>query len=95
MVWQCIFPNCCISENKNPEKLSSFSLPKDEKTFEEWSQIIPVSHLNIKSKSNRICEKHFNKSDVIQDDRKVFINDEVMLRVSFYYTDNSLLKTMS
>ena len=40
MVWQCVVPGCCISETRNPQKLSSFGIPNDEKTREKWSEII-------------------------------------------------------
>lgn len=80
MVWKCSVPNCKISERKNPDKLSCFSVPSDSEERQKWGNILGY-HL----KDNmRVCEKHFS-TDNIKSRYYGEHNGIVLLNVSKYF----------
>ena len=83
MVWVCVVSNCGVYEAKNPQKFSSFCIPKDVEVRKEWGKQL-LCDLQHCGRSFRVCEKHFDDQDIIKDDHKVFLNEEVMTSVSFF-----------
>ena len=83
MVWVCVVSNCGICVTKNPQKLSSFCIPKDVEARKVWGKQLLCDLQNC-GRSLRVCEKHFDDQDIIKSDHKVLLNGEVMASVSFF-----------
>lgn len=76
----CCVPGCRSGYKGTTEKVSVFGLPSDGELREKWKRAIPrqeTGDFNFDSKYVRVCEKHFDDSDIIRADEFV-INGEVV-----------------
>lgn len=63
--FKCIAPNCTTGYATCKQKLSLFSVPKDENIVKEWQKTIPRDNFEVKS-GQVVCEKHFMNEDIIR-----------------------------
>ena len=68
MVNKCKVPSCRLAN----DKVSLFSVPKNEELREKWANILGCE-LN---KSSFVCEKHFDSSD-LKDGANIKTNEGV------------------
>ncbi|XP_011863356.1 PREDICTED: uncharacterized protein LOC105559571 [Vollenhovia emeryi] len=72
----CVVPNC-----KTVSKCSIFRVPKDIVTLKKWEQVIPgIIKLD---QTDRVCEKHFKKEDIVREWVKLDANGQVITRVAY------------
>lgn len=59
----CFVP-LCDAKNKNSGKRMMFLPPKDEAIFNSWVEVLPKKRPF--KKIDRVCEHHFDESDIIK-----------------------------
>lgn len=67
----CCVPGCRSGYRSSKEKASMFSLPSDLERREMWKRAIPrqeTAAFSFESKYVRVCERHFDPTDVIRVD---------------------------
>lgn len=74
----CIVPNCKTNYRSSDEKHTVFLLPKNNELRNLWLQKIPRKNF-IPSKYSAVCEKHFNASDIIREDKVVRDDGSVLI----------------
>lgn len=66
MVNKCIVFGCTTGYVSNPEKLQTFSVPKDKKLRKSWEIAINRANFQIKS-TQVVCIKHFLPEDLLSE----------------------------
>lgn len=62
----CIVPGCTSGYKSNKEKVSLFSIPKDETLRNKWQSAIRKKDFILKSNyKHRICSNHFRAEDIV------------------------------
>lgn len=67
----CCVPGCRSGYKGTVEKVSLFCLPADAEQRERWKPAIPrqeTVEFSFDSKYTRLCEKHFDASDIVRAD---------------------------
>ncbi|XP_077507903.1 52 kDa repressor of the inhibitor of the protein kinase-like [Amblyomma americanum] len=70
----CCVPGCRSGYRGNEEKVSMFCLPSDSDRRVKWKRAIPrqeTSGFSFDSPHVRVCEKHFDASDIVRADQWV------------------------
>lgn len=78
----CCVPGCCSDYRGTSEKVS-FCLPSDADEREKWKCAIPrqeAGGFTFDSQHVRVCEKHFDATDVVRSDEFVVKGDAVSLQ---------------
>lgn len=78
----CCVPGCRSGYKGRTEKVSLFCLPSDGVLREKWKRLIPrqeTADFCFDSKYVRVCEKHFDDSDIVRADEFVVNGEKVSL----------------
>ncbi|KAM7301346.1 hypothetical protein ISCGN_016865 [Ixodes scapularis] len=70
----CCVTGCSSGYRSNKEKASLFCLPSSAELREKWKRAIPrleAGGFNFESKNVRVCENHFDVSDVVRTDEHI------------------------
>lgn len=59
----CFVPLCKSGYRSTTERVSSFSVPKDEELFKKWQLSIGRTDREL-TRRDTVCERHFLKSDI-------------------------------
>ena len=68
----CCVPGCRSRYKRNDEKVSMFSLRRDTERREKWKRAIlrqGTGDFTFDSPHVRVCEKHFDESDIVRVDQ--------------------------
>ncbi|XP_049511993.1 uncharacterized protein LOC125940213 [Dermacentor silvarum] len=79
----CCVPGCRSGYRGTSEKVSLFCLPSDADEREKWKRAIPrqeAGGFTFDSQHVRVCEKHFDATDVVRSDEFVVKGDAVSLQ---------------
>jgi len=83
---RCLVPGCTSGTSKSDkEKVYFFSVPRDEVLKDQWKNAIGKTHDNLLQSKRKMCDKHFQKEDVLW---KRFLTDSngvVVGEVNFFY----------
>lgn len=70
----CCVTGCSSGYRSNKEKASLFCFPSSAELREKWKRAIPrleAGGFSFESKNVRVCEKHFDASDVVRTDEHI------------------------
>lgn len=79
----CCVPGCRSGYRSCTEKASLFCLPSDREQRDRWKRAIPrqeTGAFNFESKAVRVCEKHFDTTDIIRADEFRISGQSVLLQ---------------
>ncbi|KAH8041878.1 hypothetical protein HPB51_019259 [Rhipicephalus microplus] len=79
----CCVPGCRSGYQSCTEKASLFCLPSDREQRDRWKRAIPrqeTGAFNFESKAIRVCEKHFDTTDIIRADEFRISGQSVLLQ---------------
>uniref|UniRef100_A0A224Z7Q2 THAP domain containing protein n=1 Tax=Rhipicephalus zambeziensis TaxID=60191 RepID=A0A224Z7Q2_9ACAR len=70
----CCVPHCRSGYRGTVEKVSLFALPSDPECRNKWKRAIPrqeTGTFSFSSPNVRVCDRHFDKQDIIREDECV------------------------